>query len=65
MKRPFDSGPTYEKWGAYDGRRPTEDGRRLNRRLAPKRTPGRSGGLTRAQATTRLTFGPTQSNGFV
>jgi hypothetical protein len=50
MKRPYGSGQIYEKWGAYYGRWRTADGRRLNRRLGPKRTAGAADGLTRAQA---------------
>ena len=50
MRRPPGSGQIYEKWGAYYGRWRTPDGRRLNRRLGPKRTKGGSDGLTRAQA---------------
>ena len=50
MKRPYGSGQIYEKWGAYYGRWRTPDGRRLNRRLGPKRAKGGSDGLTRAQA---------------
>ena len=38
MKRPYGSGQIYEKWGAYYARWRTPDGRRLNRRLGPKRT---------------------------
>ena len=49
MKRPYGSGQIYEKWGAYYGRWRTPDGRRLNRRIGPKRKAG-SDGLTRAQA---------------
>lgn len=50
MKRPYGSGQIYEKWGAYYGRWRTPDGRRVNRRIGPKRTKGGSDGLTRAQA---------------
>jgi hypothetical protein len=50
MKRRDGSGQIYEKWGAYYRRWRTADGRRLNRRIGPKRTPGESDGLTRAQA---------------
>ncbi len=50
MKRPYGSGQIYEKWGAYYARWRTPDGRRLNRRLGPKRTPGGADGLTRSQA---------------
>src|SRR5207342_1302050 len=50
MKRPYGSGQIYEKWGAYYGRWRAPDGRRLNRWLGPKRTPGSADGLTRAQA---------------
>jgi len=50
MKRPYGSGQIYEKWGAYYARWRTPDGRRLNRRLGPKRRRGESDGLTRAQA---------------
>ena len=50
MKRPYGSGQIYEKWGAYYARWRAPDGRRLNRRLGPKRKPGCSDGLTRPQA---------------
>jgi integrase len=50
MKRPYGAGQIYEKWGAYYGRWRAPDGRRLNRRLGPKRTPGSADGLRRAQA---------------
>jgi hypothetical protein len=50
MRRPYGSGQLYEKSGAYYGRWRTADGRRLNRRLGPKRTPGEAGGLTPLQA---------------
>jgi hypothetical protein len=50
MKRPYGSGQTYEKWGSYYVCWRTADGRRLNRRLGPKRATGESDGLTRAQA---------------
>ena len=51
MKRPYGSGQIYEKWGAYYARWRTPDGRRLNRRLGPKRSAGRVG---RAHARRRL-----------
>ena len=41
MKRPYGSGQIYEKSGAYYGRWRTPDGRRVNRRLGPKRSEGR------------------------
>ena len=50
MRRPYGSGQIYEKSGAWYGRWRTADGRRVNRRLGPKRTRGESDGLTRAQA---------------
>jgi hypothetical protein len=50
MKRPYGTGHTYEKSGAYYGRWHTPDGRRRNRRLGPLRPPGSSEGLTRAMA---------------
>ncbi len=50
MKRPYGSGQIYEKSGGYYARWRTADGRRLNRRLGPKRTPGSADGRTRAQA---------------
>jgi hypothetical protein len=50
LKRPYGTGQIYEKWGAYYARWRTPDGRRLNRRLGPKRKPGSSDGLTRPQA---------------
>jgi hypothetical protein len=49
-KRIYGTGQLYEKHGAYYGRWRTSDGRRLNRRVGPMRTPGSSDGLTRAQA---------------
>jgi hypothetical protein len=50
VKRPYGTGQIYEKWGAYYARWRTPDGRRLNRRLGPKRKPDSSDGLTRPQA---------------
>jgi len=50
MKRPYGTGHIYEKWGSYYARRRTSDGRHLNRRIGPKRSRGRSDGLTRAEA---------------
>jgi integrase len=40
----------YEKWGSYYGRWRTSDGRLLNRKVGPVRTPGERDGLTRIQA---------------
>ena len=50
MKRPYGTGQIYEKRGAYYARWRAPDGRRLNRRLGPKRKPGSSDGLTRPEA---------------
>jgi integrase len=50
MKRPYGSGQIYEKSGSFYERWRTADGRRVNRRIGPKRTKGGSDGLTRAQA---------------
>jgi len=49
-KRGRGTGHLYEKWGSYYGRWRTLDGRFLNRRVGPVRTPGESDGLTRSQA---------------
>jgi integrase len=49
-KRGRGTGHLYEKWGSYYGRWHTLDGRFLNRRIGPVRTPGESDGLTRSQA---------------
>jgi hypothetical protein len=40
----------YKKWGSYYGRWRTSDGRLLNRKVGPARTPGERDGLTRTQA---------------
>jgi integrase len=40
----------YEKWGSYYARWRTSDGRLLNRKVGPVRTPGERDGLTRTQA---------------
>lgn len=49
-KRSYGTGQLHEKSGAYYGRWRTADGRRLNRRIGPVRSPGSSDGLTRPQA---------------
>jgi hypothetical protein len=50
MKRPYGSGQIDEKSGAYYARWRTPDGRRVNRRLGPKRARGSADGLTRFEA---------------
>ena len=49
-KRDYGTGHLYEKSGAYYGRWRTLDGRQLNRKVGPIRTPGEGDGLTRTQA---------------
>src|SRR5436190_17659872 len=49
-KRSYGTGQLFEKHAAYYGRWRTSDGRKLNRRVGPVRTPGSTDGLTRAQA---------------
>jgi len=49
-KRTAGAGHLYEKCGSYYGRWRTLDGRLLNRKVGPVRTPGTRDGLTRAQA---------------
>jgi integrase len=49
-KRTAGAGHLYEKYGSYYGRWRTLDGRLLNRKVGPIRTPGIRDGLTRAQA---------------
>ena len=49
-KREYGTGHVYEKWGSYYGRWRTVDGRLLNRRIGPVRSPGETDGLTRTQA---------------
>jgi integrase len=49
-KRSYGTGELYEKHGSYYGRWRTSDDRKLNRKVGPVRSPGSSGGLTRAQA---------------
>ncbi len=49
-KRSYGTGHIYEKSGAYYGRWRSADGRWLNRRIGPVRTPSGADGLTRANA---------------
>jgi integrase len=49
-RRAYGTGQLHEKHGAWYGRWRTGDGRRLNRRLGPVRTPGEADGLTRRGA---------------
>lgn len=49
-KRGRGTGHLYEKWGSHYGRWRTLDGRYVNRRIGPVRTPGERDGLTRSQA---------------
>ena len=49
-KRGYGTGELYEKHGSYYGRWRTSDGRKLNRKVGPVRSPGSSDGLTRAKA---------------
>jgi integrase len=49
-RRAYGTGQLHEKHGAWYGRWRTSDGRRLNRRLGPVRTPGEADGLTRREA---------------
>jgi integrase len=49
-RRSAGTGHVYEKWGSYYGRWRTSDGRLLNRKIGPARTPGERDGLTRTQA---------------
>ena len=49
-KRSYGTGHIYEKSGSYYGRWRSSDGRWLNRRIGPVRTPGEADGLTRANA---------------
>lgn len=49
-KRHAGTGHLYEKWDSYYGRWRTLDGRLLNRKVGPIRSPGGRDGLTRAQA---------------
>ena len=49
-KRSYGTGELYEKHGSYYGRWRTSDGRKLNRKVGPIRSPGSSDGLTRAKA---------------
>ena len=49
-KRHAGTGHLYEKWDSYYGRWRTLDGRLLNRKVGPIRSPGGRTGLTRAQA---------------
>jgi integrase len=53
-KRSYGTGRLYEKHGAYYGRWWTTDGRRLNRRIGPVRTPSLADGLTRVEAERRF-----------
>lgn len=49
-KRIYGSGHLHERSGSYYGRWRTADGRQLNRKIGPIRSPGETDGLTRAQA---------------
>lgn len=49
-RRSYGTGELYEKHGSYYARWRTADGRKLNRKVGPVRTPGFSDGLTRSQA---------------
>lgn len=49
-KRSYGTGELYEKHGSYYARWRASDGRKLNRKVGPVRSPGSSDGLTRAQA---------------
>jgi integrase len=49
-KRKYGTGQLHEINGTYFGRWRTSDGRRLNRRIGPARSPGSRAGLTRSQA---------------
>ena len=49
-KRNYGTGRLYEKHAAYYGRWRTADGRRVNRRIGPVRTPSADDGLTRREA---------------
>jgi integrase len=49
-RRSHGTGQLYVKSGSYYGRWRTSDGRRLNRRLGPRRATGSADGLTRAEA---------------
>jgi hypothetical protein len=49
-RRSYGTGQVYEKHGAYYGRWRTADGRKLNRRIGPVRTPGSRDGLGRSEA---------------
>ncbi len=49
-RRTYGTGALYEKHGAYYGRWRTSDGRQLNRRVGPMRTPSGADGLTRKEA---------------
>jgi integrase len=48
-KRSYGTGQLYVKQGSWYGRWRTADGRRLNRRLGPVRSPNAADGLTRAE----------------
>jgi integrase len=54
QRRSYGTGRIYQKHGAYYGRWRTSDGRRLNRRIGPVRTPGTRDGLGRAEAERRF-----------
>ena len=49
-RRSYGTGQVYEKHGAYYGRWRTADGRKLNRRIGPVRSPGSRDGLGRSEA---------------
>jgi integrase len=49
-RRRAGTGHLHQKWGSYYGRWRTPDGRQLNRKVGPVRTPGERDGLTKAQA---------------
>src|SRR5690349_6075225 len=53
-KRSYGTGHLYEKRGAWYGRWRDPAGKLLNRKVAPKRTPGERDGLTKPQAEQRL-----------
>ena len=50
QRRSYGTGQIYEKHGAYYGRWRTADGRKLNRRIGPVRSPGSRDGLGRSEA---------------
>jgi integrase len=54
QRRSYGTGRLYQKHGAYYGRWRTSDGRRLNRRIGPVRTPGARDGLARSEAERRF-----------